>query len=152
MASSSIISPEAVIGKNVKIWNFCNIIAGARIGHGTSIGSYTEVGKNVVIGKNCNIQAFVFMPEGVTIGDSVFVGPHACFTNDPYPPSPSKASWRPILVKDRAAIGANATILPGVTIGEGALVGAGAVVTKDVPAGMVVVGNPARVKGKRKRS
>ena len=151
MTSTSIISPEAKIGRGVKIWNFCNIIAGAKIGDGTSIGSYTEVGQNVVIGKNCKIEAFVLMPEGVTLGDDVFIGPCVCFTNDLYPPSPDKSGWKTIVVKDRAAIGANATILPGVVIGEDALVGAGSVVTKDVPPGMTAFGNPARVKGKRKK-
>jgi acetyltransferase-like isoleucine patch superfamily enzyme len=150
MPSNCIISPKAKIGKNVKIWNFCNILAGAVIGDGTSIGGNTEIGLNVVIGRNCRIQAFVYIPECVTIGNDVFIGPHACFTNDPYPPSPNE-NWKRTIVKDRAAIGANATVLPGVTIGEGALVGAGAVVTKDVPPGTCVAGNPAKVMGKRKK-
>jgi UDP-2-acetamido-3-amino-2,3-dideoxy-glucuronate N-acetyltransferase len=149
MPSNSIISPEAKIGKGVKIWNFCNILSGARIGDDTSIGSYTEIGTGVIIGKRCRIQAFVYIPEGVTIGDEVFIGPHVCFTNDLYPPSP-RSMWKKTVVMDRASIGANATILPGVTIGKGALVGAGAAVTKDVPDGMCVAGVPARIIGKRK--
>jgi len=149
-AVHSIISPEAKIAPDVKVWHFVNILPGAVIGEGSSVGSYTEIGRNVVIGKRARIEAFVFIPEGVTIGDDVFIGPHACFTNDPHPPSASKQAWKPTFVEDGAAIGANATILPGVRIGKAAMVGAGAVVTKDVPPGKVVVGNPARVTGPRK--
>jgi acetyltransferase-like isoleucine patch superfamily enzyme len=144
-----VISPEATVAPDAKVWHFVNILPGARIGGATSIGSYTEIGRNVVVGKGCHIEAHVFIPEGVSIGDDVFIGPHACFTNDSYPPS-DKKDWKPTLVEDGAAIGANATVLPGVRVGKRAMVAAGAVVTKDVPEGMLVAGVPARVVGPRK--
>lgn len=105
-----------------------------------TIHSHVWIGDTVVIGHRVKIQAFAFIPNGVTIEDDVFIGPHVCFTNDRHPPS---TNWEQTVVKKGAAIGANATILPGVTIGEDALVGAGAVVTCDIPKGEVWTGNPA---------
>ncbi len=141
------------MGNNVKIYNFVNIY-GCEIGDNTKIGSFVEIRKNVTIGKNCKIQAFAFIPEGVTIEDNVFIGPHACFTNDKFPRATDKegnlldeGEWKLVrtVVKRSASIGANSTILCGVTIGENAVIGAGAVVTKDVPSNSIVAGNPARV-------
>lgn len=109
------------------------------------IYEYVFIGPDVKIGDGCKIQAFAFIPDNVIIGNNVFIGPHACFTNDKYPPS--NGAWKngpPTIVGDNAVIGANATILPGINIGEGAIIGAGAVVTKDVPAFTTVKGNPAR--------
>jgi len=129
---------------------------GCEIGEETKIGAFVEIRKTVVIGKRCKIQAFAFIPEGVTIEDGVFIGPHVCFTNDLFPRAvnddgsqQSAADWVtvPTLVKAGASIGANATILCGITIGRSALVGAGAVVTKDVPDFAIVGGNPAKVLG-----
>ena len=100
----------------------------------------------MVVGDNTNISAGVFIPENVVLEDNVFVGPHAVFTNDKNPPS--FGEWRkekPTIVKSGASIGANSTILPNITIGKGSVVGAGAVVTKNVPDGVTVVGNPARI-------
>jgi acetyltransferase-like isoleucine patch superfamily enzyme len=106
------------------------------------------------VGRNCKIQAFAFIPEGVTLEDEVFIGPHACFVNDRIPRATTAESslktekdWKAekTLVKRRASIGANATIMCGVTIGENAIVGAGSVVTKDVPPNTVVAGVPAKV-------
>lgn len=139
-------------GKNVEIWHFVNLYD-CEIGHYTKIGSYVEIGR-AKIGKNCKIEPFAYIPPGVIIEDDVFVGPHACFTNDKYPRAATqdgrmktKENWvaEETVVKKGASIGANATILSGITIGEYAVVGAGAVVTKDVEAGKIVVGNPARV-------
>lgn len=96
-----------------------------------------------MIGDGCKIQAFAFIPDGVTLEDNVFVGPGAIFTNDKHPPSGGKG-WAPTLVKRGAVIGAGAIVLPGLTIGEGAVVGAAALVTRDVPDGVTVAGNPAR--------
>lgn len=129
---------------------------GCEIGDGCKIGAFVEIRKQVQIGRNVKIQAFAFIPEGVTIEDGVFIGPHACFTNDKYPRAvnpdgnlmePSDWEVVPSLVKQGASIGANATILCGITIGEYAMVGAGAVVTHDVPGYAVVLGVPARVVG-----
>jgi acetyltransferase-like isoleucine patch superfamily enzyme len=129
---------------------------GCEIGDETKIGAFVKIRKGVVIGKRCKIQAFAFIPEGVTVEDGVFIGPHACFTNDQFPRAvnddgslQSAADWvtTPTLVKAGASIGANATILCGITIGRSALVGAGAVVTKDVPDFAIVGGNPAKVLG-----
>ena len=129
---------------------------GCEIGEETKIGAFVEIRKTVVIGKRCKIQAFAFIPEGVTIEDGVFIGPHVCFTHDLFPRAvnddgsqQSAADWVtvPTLVKAGASIGANATILCGITIGRSALVGAGAVVTRDVPDFAIVGGNPAKVLG-----
>jgi len=140
------------LGKNVKIYNFVNIY-GCEIGDNTKIGSYVEIRENVVIGKNCKIQAFAFLPQGVIIGDEVFIGPHACFINDKIPRATVNGrlkendDWEPgkTFVKKGASIGANATILCGVTIGENSIIGAGSVVTKDVPDNVIVAGNPAKI-------
>ena len=112
-----------------------------KIGHGCTIHAYTWVGDEVVIGSYVYIQAFAFIPNGVTIGNGVFIGPHVCFTNDKHPPSPD---WEATIVEDAVVIGANATILPGITLGKGCKIGAGSVVTKSVPPGETWVGNPAR--------
>ena len=146
------------LGKNVKIYNFVNIY-GCEIGDNTKVGSYVEIRENVKIGKNCKIQAFAFLPQGVILEDEVFVGPHACFTNDKIPRATVKGKlkeigkdWKPetTIVRKGASIGANATILGGITIGENSIVGAGSVVTKDVPDNVIVAGNPAKVIGKVK--
>src|SRR5262249_52006444 len=126
---------------------------GCEIGADCKVASFVEIQRGVTIGDRVKIEAFAFLPTGVTIEDDVFVGPHACFTNDRFPRAtgeggaPLRAGeWEvaPTLVRRGASIGANATIVCGVTIGEDALVGAGSVVTRDVPAGAVVRGNPAR--------
>lgn len=121
---------------------FVNIWGNTKIGKNTQIGEYVEIG-NAIVGNNCSIQAFSYICEGVTIGNNVFIGPRVTFTNDKYPPSPKK-KWKKTLVSDGAKIGAGAIILPGITIGKNAVIGAGAVVTKNVSADTVVVGNPAR--------
>jgi UDP-2-acetamido-3-amino-2,3-dideoxy-glucuronate N-acetyltransferase len=132
------------IGEGTVVRDYVNLF-GCKIGKNCKIGAYVEVGRGSVIGDNCKIEAFAFIPSGVTIEDDVFVGPHACFTNDLHPKAVGDWEVTPTLVKKGASIGANATIICGNTIGEGALVGAGAVVTKDVPAGTLVVGCPAKV-------
>jgi len=127
---------------------------GCSIGKDCIIGSFVEIQPGVVIGNKVKIQAFAFVPTGVTIMDRVFIGPHVCFTNDKYPKATNgggkllKAEeWRvlPTLVEEEVSIGANATIICGVTIGRGAFVGAGSVVTRDVEPKVMVCGNPARV-------
>jgi len=132
------------IGDGTIVRDYVNLF-GCKIGRNCKIGAYVEIGRDAVIGDNCKIEAFAFIPSGVTIEDDVFVGPHACFTNDLHPSAVGEWEITPTLVKKGASIGANATIICGNTIGEGALVGAGAVVTKDVPAKTLVVGCPARI-------
>lgn len=115
-----------------------------------TIHALVWIGKNVSIGHRVKIEAFAFIPEGVTIGNRVFIGPHVCFTNDKRPPSDDRCTWLPTFVEDGASIGANVTVVCGVTIGKNAMVGAGSVVTKDIPAGELWYGNPARKRGVRK--
>jgi UDP-2-acetamido-3-amino-2,3-dideoxy-glucuronate N-acetyltransferase len=148
------IEKDVTLGKNVKIYHpeLVNLY-GCVIGDGTRIAAFVEIGRNVKIGKNCKIEAFAFIPEGVTVEDDVFIGPHACFTNDKLPRATtatglsSKSDWvlEGILVKSGASIGANTTILCGITVGRNSMVGAGSTVTKNVADGATVVGNPARV-------
>lgn len=114
----------------------------------TKVHAMVWIGKDVKIGHGCSIQAFCYIPGWVTLEDDVFLGPRVTLTNDLYPPSYGK-HWKPTLVKRGASIGASATINPGVTIGEGSLIGSGSVVTKDVPAGEIWAGNPARFLRKR---
>ena len=119
------------------------------LGEGTRLGALIEIGRGVKIGCNCVIESHVFICEGVEIGDNVFIGPHVCFTNDKYPPSGKR--WKTI-VRNNVSIGANVTIVCGVSIGNNAEIGAGSVVTKSVPSGEVWVGNPARFLRKRNRA
>src|SRR4051794_35053849 len=132
---------------------------GCRIGAGTRVGTFVEIQRNAVIGRHCKVSSHTFICEGVTLEDGVFVGHGVMFTNDLHPRAinadgslQTDADWTmvPTLVKARASIGSNATILAGVTIGEGALIGAGAVVTKDVPPYAIAAGVPARITGRVK--
>lgn len=147
------IAANVKIGQGVRIFGFVNLY-GCEIGDESKIGTFVEIQKGARIGRRCKISSHTFVCEGVTIEDEVFVGHGVTFTNDKYPRATTaegglqtEADWKCLgtVVKRRATIGSGATILCGLTIGEGATVGAGAVVTKDVPPGSVVVGNPARV-------
>lgn len=139
---------DCQIGEDTIVREFVNLY-GCKIGRGCKIAAYVEIQRGVTVGDRCKIEAFAFIPSGVTIEDEVFVGPHACFTNDRIPKAVGDWGIIPTVVKKGASIGANATIICGVTIGENALVGAGAVVTKDVPANAIVVGAPAKMIGSR---
>ncbi|MHB2266554.1 acyltransferase [Aliihoeflea sp. PC F10.4] len=140
------VAPGAKIGEDTRVWQFAVILDGARIGSGCNVCAHTFIEGNVVIGNDVTIKSGVYVWDGTRIGDSVFLGPNATLTNDRMPRSkvyPERFDG--ITIENGASIGANATILPGLTIGEGALVGAGAVVTRDVPPGVIVAGNPARI-------
>ena len=139
------IREDVVLERSVKIWHpeLCNLY-GCTIGASTSVGAFCEIAEGVIIGYGCKLQAFIFIPSGVKIGNNVFIGPHVCFTNDKFPSASQGFNLLTTTVENGAAIGANSTICPNITIGKGALIGAGSVVTKDVPAGEVWVGNPAK--------
>jgi acetyltransferase-like isoleucine patch superfamily enzyme len=137
---------ECQIGEGTRIWQFVVVLKGARIGSDCNICAQTLIEGAVVVGDRVTVKSGVQIWDGSTIGDDVFIGPNATFSNDLYPRSKKYPNeFHGVTIKNGASIGANATILPGVTIGEKALVGAGAVVTKDVPARAVVVGNPAKI-------
>jgi UDP-2-acetamido-3-amino-2,3-dideoxy-glucuronate N-acetyltransferase len=134
------------IGEGTRVWQFVVILKGASVGSNCNICAHTLIEGDVVIGDNVTVKSGVQLWDGTRIESDVFIGPNATFTNDAYPRSkeyPSEFSG--ITIKHHASIGANATLLPGVTVGEYSMVGAGAVVTKDVPAKSVVVGNPAKI-------
>lgn len=133
------------IGDNTNIWQFCVVFPEAKIGTGCNICANVLIENEVVIGNNVTVKSGVQLWDGVTLEDNVFVGPNVTFTNDLFPRS-KNPDWKlsKTVVKKGASIGANATILCGITIGENAMIGAGSVVTKDVPSGEVWVGNPAR--------
>jgi UDP-2-acetamido-3-amino-2,3-dideoxy-glucuronate N-acetyltransferase len=150
------VSPLATVGEGTRIWHQAQVREGARIGRFCIIGKGVYIDSDVVVGDRVKIQNGVLLYHGVEIEDGVFVGPHACLTNDKLPRAITPdgelkrdADWEvgKILVQYGASIGAGAIILPGVTVGRFAMVGAGAVVTRDVAAQALVVGNPARLAG-----
>ena len=121
------------IGKDTNIWQYCVVLPNAKIGDNCNICSHCFIENDVVIGNNVTVKNGVYLYDGITVEDDVFIGPNATFCNDRYPKSKNKDfKLEPVVIKKGASIGANATILPGVTIGENALVGAGAIVTKDI--------------------
>jgi UDP-2-acetamido-3-amino-2,3-dideoxy-glucuronate N-acetyltransferase len=149
------IAPDVKLGRNVKIFDFTNLY-GCSVGDDSKVGAFVEIQKGVTIGCRCKISSHSFLCEGVMVEDDVFIGHNVTFINDLYPRATTggklqtEKDWTcvPTVVKKGASIGSSATILCGVTIGENAIVGAGSVVTRDVPAGTIVSGNPARVRRK----
>jgi acetyltransferase-like isoleucine patch superfamily enzyme len=146
------VAPDVRLGRNVTIHNFVNLY-GCTIGDETRLGTFVEVQKNASIGKRCKISSHSFICEGVTIEDEVFIGHGVMFINDKYPRATNvdgalqtEADWRvqQTLVRRGASIGSNATVLGGLVIGAHATIGAGSVVTRSVPDGAIVAGNPAR--------
>jgi acetyltransferase-like isoleucine patch superfamily enzyme len=155
------IAESVTLGANVRIFHPTLVnLYGCTIGEGSRIGAFVEIQKNATIGARCKISSHSFICEGVLIEDEVFVGHGVMFTNDRLPRATnvdgslqSEADWKvePTIVRKRASIGSNVTIVAGVTIGAGSLVGAGAVVTHDVPDYAIVAGVPARVIGDTRR-
>ena len=153
---STDVSPNASIGKGTTIWHQAQVRAGAKIGQNCTISKVVYIDADTIIGNNVKIQNYVSVYQGVTIADGVFVGPHACFTNDIRPravnPDASlktAAHWisSETLIRHGASIGANATILCGISVGAWAMIGAGAVITHDIPDYGLAWGNPARLRG-----
>jgi acetyltransferase-like isoleucine patch superfamily enzyme len=147
------ISSDVKLGKDVKFSKFINLY-GCEVGDETKIGAFVEIQKNASVGKRCKISSHTFICEGVTIEDNVFIGHGVTFINDSYPRAATasgelqtEADWkveRTVVMKG-ASIGSGATVLSNVSVGQNAIVGAGSVVTKDVPAGAIVAGNPAKL-------
>lgn len=148
-----VVHPAAIvesrrIGARTRVWAFAHILPGAVVGEDVNICDGVFVENDVVIGNRVTVKCGVQVWDGVTLEDDVFVGPNVTFTNDPFPRSRRvPAAFARTVVRRGASIGANATILPGLTIGSAAMVGAGAVVTKDVPPNAIVMGNPATIRG-----
>lgn len=152
----AVVESGVEIGEGARIWHWCHVRTGARIGPGCVLGKSVFIDQGVSVGRNCKIQNNVSVYAGVSLGDGVFVGPHVCFTNDKLPravqPDGSPmlaADWSTVntRIEDGASIGANATILCGITLGSWCMVGAGAVVTRSVPPYALMLGNPARCRG-----
>jgi acetyltransferase-like isoleucine patch superfamily enzyme len=147
------IAPDVKLGRDVKLSKFINLY-GCEVGDETKIGAFVEIQKNATVGKRCKISSHTFVCEGVTIEDNVFIGHGVMFINDSYPRATgangglqTEADWKVerTVIKKGASVGSGTTILSKITVGENAIVGAGSVVTKDVPANSIVVGNPAKV-------
>jgi acetyltransferase-like isoleucine patch superfamily enzyme len=144
LRSGTIIYCDVIIGDRFQSGHNVMIREKTRIGDHVSVGTSVVIEGNTRLGSDVSLQSMVYIPTNTTIGDHVFIGPNAVLTNDRYPPSGLGGLVGPV-IEHYAAIGANATILPGIHIGEGALVAAGAIVTRDVPAHKLAVGAPARI-------
>lgn len=147
--ASAVVDEGASLGDGVKVWHFAHVCAGARIGEGSSLGQGVYVAPTAVIGRRVRIQNHVSVYDGVELHDDVFCGPGVVFTNvrNPRAAVPRKHAYQPTLVKQGATLGANCTLVCGVTVGAHAFVAAGAVVTHDVPDHALVMGVPARQVG-----
>lgn len=148
-----VIAPDVRLGRDVAIYNFVNLY-GCEIGDNTKVGSFVEIQKGARVGRNCKISSHTFICEGVTVEDEVFIGHGVKFINDKYPRATradgqlqTDEDWavEQTIVRRGASVGTGATILGGIEIGERAIVGAGSVVTRNVPPGSIVAGNPAKV-------
>lgn len=136
------------IGKNTRIWQYCVILQGAKIGADCNISSHCFVENDVLIGDRVTLKSGVYLWDGISIEDEVFIGPNATFTNDRYPKSKNHlGSYPKFLIKKGASIGAGSVFTPGLTIGQYAMIGAGSVVTKNVPDFTIWYGNPAKRRG-----
>jgi acetyltransferase-like isoleucine patch superfamily enzyme len=153
MNTCNCIADDVKLGSNVRLSTFINLY-GCQIGDETKIGAFVEIQKNASVGRRCKISSHTFICEGVVIEDNVFIGHGVTFINDSFPRATTSAGelqteahWKvePTVIRKGASIGSGATVLANVSVGENAIVGAGSVVTKDVPPGCIVAGNPARV-------
>ena len=147
---SSYVDENVTIGKGTKVWHFCHLQSGCRIGENCSLGQNVNISNNVVIGNGCKLQNNVSLYEGVILENHVFCGPSCVFTNDLTPRAKypkGSAGYKRTLVKEGASIGANATIVCGHTVGRWALIGAGAVVASNVPDHALMLGVPAKLAG-----
>lgn len=147
---SCYVDDDVVIGDDTRIWHFTHIQSGARVGRNCIIGQNVNIGNHVIVGDYVKIQNNVSLYEGVVLEEGVFCGPSCVFTNDLTPRArypKGRQNYKKTLVKKGAAIGANATVLCGITIGRNAMIGAGTVVTKDVPDHALIVGVPGRIAG-----
>ena len=135
---------QALIPESTNVWQFCVILPNAQIGENCNICSHCMIENEVKIGNNVTIKNGVQLWDGMSIEDNVFIGANVTFTNDKYPRSKQAFELLPIIIKKGASIGAGSSIIGGITIGEGAMIGTGSVVTKDVPAGELWFGNPAK--------
>ena len=147
---SSYIDDDVEIGEGTKVWHFCHIQKGARIGKNCSFGQNVNISNNVIVGNQVKIQNNVSVYEGVILEDGVFCGPSCVFTKDLTPRArypKGSAGYKPTVVREGASIGANATVVCGHTVGKNALIGAGAVVTDNVPDHALMLGVPARRRG-----
>ncbi|MFJ7796595.1 acyltransferase [Pseudomonas sp. NPDC096950] len=134
------------IGKGTRIWAFAHVLPQAKIGEDCNVCDHVFIENDVVIGDRVTIKCGVQIWDGISIADDVFIGPNATFTNDRFPRSKVyPESFAKTVICKGASLGANCTILPGITVGENAMIGAGAVVTRSVPANVTVIGNPARI-------
>jgi UDP-2-acetamido-3-amino-2,3-dideoxy-glucuronate N-acetyltransferase len=143
---TAVVDQPAQIGAGTKVWHFSHVMAGARIGRDCTLGQGCYVGGEVVIGDRVKVQNNVSLFDGVVLEDDVFVGPSVVFTNveNPRAPIPRKSEFKTTTVRRGASVGANATLLPGVTLGQYSFIAAGAVVTRDVPDFALMAGVPAR--------
>jgi UDP-2-acetamido-3-amino-2,3-dideoxy-glucuronate N-acetyltransferase len=133
------------IGQNTSVWQYAVILSGAVIGDNCNINCHTFIENDVKVGNNVTVKSGVFLWDGIVIEDNVFIGPNVTFVNDKFPRSKQyPEEFQKTVIKKGASLGANATILGGITVGENAMIGAGAVVTKDIPANTLWVGNPAK--------
>lgn len=135
---------QTIVPESTRVWQYCVILASASIGENCNICSHCLIENNVKVGNNVTIKSGVQLWDGITLEDDVFVGANVSFTNDKYPRSKKYNDIVPTFIKKGASIGAGSTILCGITIGENAMIGAGSVITKDVPAGELWLGNPAK--------
>jgi acetyltransferase-like isoleucine patch superfamily enzyme len=139
---------SAAIGRGTRIWQFVVVLPEARIGENCNICSHCLVENDVVVGDRVTVKSGVQLWDGLRIGSDVFIGPNVTFTNDRLPRSGNRGfTVEQTVIEDGVSIGAGAVLLPGIRVGKGAMIGAGSVVTKDVPAGQLVMGNPARPAG-----